>query len=97
MRSVWPLAGHLPGDKSLVCRVNSFAQLPAFGGKVGKIALQRGYRAPEVPPFEKGANSGPRLAATDPGAALTVPGAGDVEQPGGTGDSVAPVRKNAEV
>ena len=65
-----------PDDKSRFWGANSFAQLPAFGGKVRRGVAQRpGYRAPEVSQFEKGTDSGPRSIETDPGADLTGPGA----------------------
>ena len=68
----------LPDDKSRVCGVNSFAQLPAFVGRARKeIAQQFSYRAPGVFLFEKGTDSGQWLAASDPDAALAVPGSGD--------------------
>ena len=66
-----------PGDKSRVWGVDSFAQLPASSGKVSKeIAQQCGYGVPEASLFEGGTNSGLRLVATVPGAALTAPCAG---------------------
>ena len=72
------------------------AQLPAFGGKLRSgIAQQCGHRAPEVSPCEKGTNSGLRLAASDPGSALTVPGSGAAKQSGPKGDAAAPVKKSA--
>ena len=75
-----------PGDTSREWGVDSFAQLPAPGSKVCKeIAQRREYRAPEVSLFGKGTNSGLWLVATDPDAALTVPSAGVVRQPVGTG------------
>ena len=43
-----------PDDKPSAWGVRSFAQSPAFGGKVRKeIAQRRGRRVPEMSPFEK--------------------------------------------
>ena len=78
--------------------MNSFAQLPASGGRVSKeIARQCCYRAPEAPFFEKGTNSGLWLAASDPAAALTAPSSGVVKRPVEAGARTAPERENAEL
>ena len=61
-----------------------------------EIAQQCALRGPEVSPLEKGANAGLRLVASDQGAALTAPSAGDVQQPDETGVSATPVRDNTE-
>ena len=48
-----------PGDESRVWGVNSFAALPAFGGKFGEeVAQQRGRRMPATSRKENGARSG---------------------------------------
>ena len=93
--------GHLavqPVSKSRVWGVNSFAQLPAFGGKVRKeIAQQCGRRAPEASRFEKGTNAGLCLVAPDPDPALTGASAGVVRQPVAAGVLKALVRNTAEL
>ena len=52
---------------------------------------------PEAALRESGTNSGLWIVATDPDAAPTVPSAGVVKQPVGSGVRKAPVRNNAEL
>ena len=69
-----------PEDKTRVWGVVLFSQQLAPGGKVRReIAEQCGRRDPGAPLYGKGANSGLRLVATDPDAALTALGSGTAE------------------
>ena len=63
-----------PDDKSRVWGVNSFAALPAFGGKFDEaVAQQCGRRMPAASRNVKGTHSGLRLAVVDPDATATAP------------------------
>ena len=64
-----------PYDKSRLWEVTSFAALPTFEGKFRADAAQQcGFRMPTLSDYEKGTNSGARLAVADPDAGVTVPG-----------------------
>ena len=55
--------------------VESVAALPVFESEFREgAAQQRGYRMPVASDYEKGANSGLRLAVADPDATVAAPG-----------------------
>ena len=86
-----------PDDKSRVWGANSLVRLPAFGGEVRvELAQQCDYRAPEVAEYETGNRSCVWLAAPDPDAAVTAPGAGAGHGPEANSGSTPLARKNAE-
>ena len=61
-----------PGGRNRVRGVNSFARLPAFGGKSPQTASdQTGYRAPQSVKREKCVQSGMALVMSDYEASLT--------------------------